>query len=197
MWKNADIPNRKSYIFWYSLICLYAFAYTKHLYHARATEETKPPKTQIMDEHTCKWTQITYVALYKHEDHFQCRPIYSCPSTSNLMYYNTKVLLSRNRQMYPPTSVVQQLYLAHFILLAVVEVGHELAWEMSPLEHWAIYVDCPVLFLLLLLFRLVVVLHLSLWIHNYRWITTTTTTKLHSNKNKKTNHQNKKIDQLM
>ena len=82
----------------YSDLC-FAIAYTKHLYHVRPTEETTPQKHRSWMNNR-QVTQITYAALYKHEDYFQCRPIYSYPSTTNLMYYNTKVLLSRNRQMY-------------------------------------------------------------------------------------------------
>ena len=70
-------------------------------------------------------TQITYAALYKHlallfndssqlciymtsphilapnvckyyQDYFQSRPIHSYPSMSSIVYYNTKVLCSRN-----------------------------------------------------------------------------------------------------
>ena len=63
----------------------------------------------------------------------------------------------------------------------------ECSWEDSgheiwPLEHWVIYVDESVLFLLLLLLLNVVVpvVHLWLWINSYNWTRTTT---LHSNNN--------------
>ena len=60
------------------------------------------PQKHISWMNNWQVTQITYVALYKHENYFQSRPIHSYLSTSNLMYYDTKVLLSRNWQMYPP-----------------------------------------------------------------------------------------------
>ena len=68
--------------------------------------------------------------------------------------------------------------------------GHEI-W---PLEHWVIYVDECVLFLLLFLLLNIVVLvvHLWLWINIYNWTTTTVT--LHSNNNM---NLNKKIAQFI
>ena len=65
--------------------------------------------------------------------------------------------------------------------------GHEI-W---PLEHWGIYVDWCVLFLLLLMLNVFVV-HLWLWINNYSWTRTRTT--LHSNSNM---NLNKKISQFI
>ena len=64
-------------------------------------ERRQTPQKHVSWMNNRQVTQITYATLYKHEDYFQSRPIYSYPSTNNLMYYNTKVLLSRNRQMYP------------------------------------------------------------------------------------------------
>ena len=51
--------------------------------------------------------------------------------------------------------------------------------KIWDLQHWAIYVRLLCVVVVYLLFHVVVVVHLSLCIHNYRW----TTTKLHSNNN--------------
>ena len=97
---------------------------TKHIYHARPREQTTPQK-HISWFNNRQVTQITYAALYKHlallftdsswlciymtsphilapnvwkcyQDYFQSTPIHSYPSMSSLLYYCTKVLLSRN-----------------------------------------------------------------------------------------------------
>ena len=97
---------------------------TKHLYHARPREQTTPPQKDISWINNREVTQITYAALYKHlalfidclqlcicmtsshilapnvykcyQDYFQTRSIHSYPSTSSLVYYYAKVLLSTN-----------------------------------------------------------------------------------------------------
>ena len=107
----------------YRLICVLVLP-RKHLYHTRPTEQTTPQKhiSWINNRHV---TQITYAALYKHlellfrdslqlciymtsshilapnvwkcyQEYFQSRPIHSYPSMSSLVYYYTKVVLSRN-----------------------------------------------------------------------------------------------------
>ena len=53
------------------------------------TQRGDNPQKHISWVNNSQLTQITYAALYKHEDYFQSTPIYSYPSTSILMYYNT------------------------------------------------------------------------------------------------------------
>ena len=103
-------------------------------------ESRQPPHKHLSWMNNWQVTQITYAALYKHENYFQSRPIHSNPSTSKLMYYDTKVLLSRNRQMYPPhTFDDQDLYFVNFRLyrMQLTGSGHEI-WHF---EHYGIYVD--------------------------------------------------------
>ena len=148
--------------------------------------------------------QITYAALYKHEDYFQSRPIYSYPSTSNLMYYNTKVLLSRNRQMYPTThythlvaktsTTLSQFYICffgHFMFTccrgkSYIGIGDMSSWTLSNL--------CRLLCVSVVVVAAVTVscCCLSVWINNYSWTRTTIT--LHSNNNM---NPNKKIAQFI
>ena len=88
-------------------------------------ESRQPPKKHISWFNNRQVTQITYADLYKHNtllfsdssqlciymtsshilapnvwkcywDYFQSTPINSYPSTSSIVYYYTKVLLSRN-----------------------------------------------------------------------------------------------------
>ena len=108
--------NRKSYIFW---SCLQ----NTSIMQDHETRQT--PQKHIWWFNNRQVTQITHAAPYKHlallfsdssqlciymtsphilaptvwicyQDYFQSTPIHSYPSTSSLVYYYTKVLLSRN-----------------------------------------------------------------------------------------------------
>ena len=114
MWQNADIPNRKSYIF-----C----SYLQNTFIIQDQECRQTPKHS--SQFNRQVMQTTRAALYKHlallfsdssqlciymtsphilapnvckccQDYFQSTPIHSYPSMSSIVYYYTKVLLSRN-----------------------------------------------------------------------------------------------------
>ena len=145
-----------------------------------------------------------------YQDYFQSTPIHSYPSTSSL-----SVLLDQGTTFKELLSLIfyrkrAELHRVTLTFTFMHQVGltfddadihsAECNWEgsgheMWPLEHWEIYVDWCVLFLILLLLLLnvvILVVHLWMWINNYSWTRTTTT--LHSNNNM---NLNKKISQFI
>ena len=153
MWKNAYVPNRKSYIFWYRLICV-MLLHTQNTSIMQDPQRRQPPRNTYHGWTTGKWHKspmqpyINMRTISKADQFTHILPLaISCITTPRYYFQGTG--------------------------------GCTPLWHTFGGQQQYLHVHCSVL-LLLLLFCFVVILHLSLWIYNYRWITTATT-KLHSN----------------
>ena len=124
MSNNTDIPNGKSSIFWYRLVWG-MLLHTENIFIMQDPQRQPPRNT----DHgwTWNWHKSPMYPYINMRTISQCRPIYSYPSTSNVRYYDTNILLSWYKQMYPPsTHLVANNSTLFLSSLAIAEVSHAL-----------------------------------------------------------------------